>query len=72
MRIKTQYGSDTGMSLAYIFLETAQEEGLATEALRAELQRHLADRGMALEAIVDCFLMRRDALGSWVSAGILG
>ena len=71
MRIDAQYGSDTGMYLVDVYLESDRECALSHREVWAELRPLLAAEGVPVEDVVDFFLRRRDQDGEWVSAGQL-
>ena len=61
MRIKTNYGSDTGMYLVDVYLETERECALETEEIWKELAPHFASEQISISDVVDCFLLKRDS-----------
>lgn len=71
MRIDAQYGSDTGMCLVDVYLESDRECALSHREIWAELRPLFAAQGINVADVVDCFLRRRDAKGNWISAGML-
>jgi hypothetical protein len=71
MRIDVQYGSDTGMCLVDVYLESDRESALGHREVWAELRPLLTARGVPVSNAVDIFLHRRGPGGEWVSAGLL-
>lgn len=71
MRIDARYGSDTGMYLVAVYLESDRESTLSHREVWAELRPLLAAQGVHADAVVDFFLQRRGPDGEWVSAGLL-
>ena len=71
MRIDAQYGSDTGMYLVDVYLESDRECALSHREVWAELRPLLAAQGVQVDAVVDFFLHRRNPGGEWVRAGLL-
>lgn len=71
MRIDAQFGSDTGMYLVDVYLETDRECALSHSEIWAELRPLFTAQGIQAADVVDCFLHRRDPQGIWVGAGML-
>jgi hypothetical protein len=71
MRIDAQYGSDTGMYLVDVYLESDRECALTHSEIWAELRGLFAAQGIHVDDVVDCFLRRQGPQGNWVSAGTL-
>jgi hypothetical protein len=71
MRIDLQYGSDTGMALVDVYLESDREDALSHREIWAELQLLLATQGIVVADVVEFCLYRRGLGGEWTSAGEL-
>lgn len=71
MRVDAVFGSDTGMYVVDVYLETEQERALHTRALWDAVRTELASQNVALADVVDCFLNIPDGAGGWTSAGLL-
>lgn len=69
MQIDVQSGSDTGLSLVEVYLESAEECALSNSEFWAMLNPLLASRGVHAGDVVDFFLYRRGLDGEWESAG---
>jgi hypothetical protein len=71
MKIDAQFGTDTGMYLVDVYLESDREIALSHGEIWKELRPLFAAQRIQVADVVDCFLHRRDPDGNWVSAGML-
>jgi len=71
MKIKANFGCDTGMYLVDVYLESERERSMGSEEIWKELHRLFAAENISISAVAECFLLKQDPKGNWVSAGIL-
>jgi hypothetical protein len=71
MRVTGQFGSDTGMALGDVYLETEAECALDRAGLFAALSAVLAEQGLSLDHFVDLELFKKTPDGNWKSVGLL-
>lgn len=69
MRVDATYGSDTGMYLVDVYLETEQERALDEKAIWGVVRDELAAQNVDPADVVDFFFRVPDGAGGWKSAG---
>ena len=68
MRIAAQFGSDTGMYMVDVFLESPEERNSDDEQIMSKAAVLLAEQGIDLMDVVDFFNHVQNGRGEWVSA----
>lgn len=70
MRIDAKYGSDTGMYLVDVYLESEHECAFGHREIWEKLRPLLASHKVQVDSVLDFFLHRRRPGGEWVSEGL--